>query len=233
MPEYDDGRVAVIVGPARPADAASCGHRDAGSGKGTHWLAVRRSYSTTIARPPGRRWSTSLDSTRSGSRTKCRALASSMPSSCACPRTNPGNARGSVKSAFTAITRASSEGDDESSRSARTARASSSTANTVLPAPSTAGSAFVNVPVPAPRSAHTPPRPPTASRISSIASESFIERGGLLDPWHGCSFEGGKEVPHGDASCTDVERDRAERHEGELSLRAGDARRHRSRWARP
>src|SRR6185436_20835732 len=89
-----------------------------------------------------------------------------MPSSAP---SRPGRSNAVVKSAATVITFASFSAAQRSS--VASARASRSTAYTWLPRASTWASARVNVPSPAPRSAHVPARRATAPRISSTASD--------------------------------------------------------------
>src|SRR2546425_6295816 len=50
MPPNAEGRVAVMEGDVRPADAVNAASRANGIGYGTHRLAARRSYSTSTTR---------------------------------------------------------------------------------------------------------------------------------------------------------------------------------------
>src|SRR2546422_4387598 len=72
MPPNAEGRVAVMEGDVRPADAVNAASRANGIGYGTHRLAARRSYSTSTTRPPGRTHAVSRPSTTAASGTKWR-----------------------------------------------------------------------------------------------------------------------------------------------------------------
>src|SRR2546427_9192821 len=92
MPPNAEGRVAVMEGDVRPADAVNAASRANGIGYGTHRLAARRSYSTSTTRPPGRTHAVSRPSTTAASGTKWSALASRIPSSLG--SSSPGRSNG-------------------------------------------------------------------------------------------------------------------------------------------
>ncbi len=86
-----------MVASTSPAAAASVGQLAAGIGCGTHRLARRWSYSTTMTLPPPRTLCTRRDRTPVASRTKCNALAARSPSS---GRLTPGSSNGTREVGF-------------------------------------------------------------------------------------------------------------------------------------
>src|SRR5438034_9930992 len=102
MPPNAEGRVAVMEGDVRPADAVNAASRANGKGYGTHRLAARRSYSTSTTRPPGRTHAVSRPSTTAAPGTKRSALASRIP--CNLGPSSQGRSNGRVKPAHNAVT---------------------------------------------------------------------------------------------------------------------------------